>query len=223
MLFSEKVLQFYSSLDLNVRLPAKVKVMNPYQNGDTFELCKKFYHKFYNDSNKRTLIVGINPGRLGGGLTGVPFTDPVKLETYCGIPNNIQKKTELSADFIYQMIEAYGGTQTFYQNFFIGAVCPLGFTKDGKNLNYYDQKDLEKAVYPFIVASLKKQLDLGIHSEVCFCLGEGKNFEFFSKINEQYNFFKKLIALPHPRFIMQYRRKKLKDFINLYVQELAHL
>jgi len=221
-MFSEKVLQFYSSLSLNVKLPDKVEAMNPYKDHDTFELCSRFYNKFYNDSEKRTLILGINPGRFGGGITGVPFTDPIKLETHCGLPNNLQKKAELSADFIYKMIGAYGGVEKFYYQYFIGAVCPLGFVKDGRNLNYYDIKELEKAVYPFIIDTLKKQLNFGVQTDTCICLGEGKNFEFLSGINKEYSFFKEIIPLPHPRFIMQYRRKKVNDFISLYVEKMGN-
>lgn len=221
MSFSKKVLAFYKSLTLDQKLPANVQVMNPYQNVSTFSICQQFYQKFYNDSNKRSLILGINPGRLGGGITGIPFTDPEKLERYCGIANNLNKKSELSADFIYKMIEAYGGVNKFYSNFFIGAVCPLGFTKDGKNLNYYDQKDLQKAVYPFIEKTLTAQLTIGINTKVCYCLGEGQNFKFLNTLNEKHKFFKTIIPLPHPRFIMQYRRKKLHTFIDLYVQKFS--
>jgi len=221
MTFSKKVLAFYKSLTLDLKRPAKVQVMNPYQDATTFKVCQQFYQKFYNDSNTRTLILGINPGRMGGGITGVPFTDPDKLERYCGIANNFTKKSELSAYFIYRMIEAYGGVEKFYSNYFIGAVCPLGFTKDGKNLNYYDQKDLLKTVYPFIVKSLTAQLTFGVNTKVCYCLGEGQNFKFLNTLNEKHKFFKTIIPLPHPRFIMQYRRKKLNNFIDLYQQKLT--
>jgi hypothetical protein len=219
MTISKKVLAFYKSLTLDQKLPAKVQVMNPYQDAAAFKVCQQFYQKFYNDSNKRTLILGINPGRLGGGITGVPFTDPEKLERYCGITNNFAKKSELSADFIYRMIEAYGGVEKFYRNYFIGAVCPLGFTKDGKNLNYYDQKDLQKALYAFIVETLTAQLTFGINTKVCYCLGEGQNFKFLNALNKMHKFFETIIPLPHPRFIMQYRRKNLSDFIDLYEQK----
>lgn len=223
MTFAEKVLSYYASIKLHNKLPEAIQVMNPYLDTYTFELCSAFYKKFYNDSNQRIFIAGINPGRLGGGLTGIPFTDPVKLENECGIPNTLPKRTELSADFIYQMITSYGGTAKFYSQFFFGAVCPLGFTKEGKNLNYYDQKDLEASVRPFIIESLKNQLALGLNKEICFCLGEGKNYDYFQRMNQEHSFFKQIVPLPHPRFIMQYKRKKLLGFISLYIKQLQQI
>lgn len=221
MSFSKYVLSFYKSLQLNAALPSGVEALNPYQNAEAFKLCEKFYTRFYNDSAERTIIIGINPGRFGGGLTGIPFTDPIRLEKICGIANSLDKKPELSSDFIYRMIEAYGGVDKFYSKFFFSAVSSLGFTKDGKNLNYYDQKDLQEAIYDFIVQSLKQQLKFGINREIALCLGEGQNFKFLSKLNTEHQFFKKIIPLPHPRFIMQYRRKRLDEFIAHYVSILT--
>lgn len=220
MSFAEQILSFYKSLSFNNAVPAGVEVMNPYQDETTFDLCSKFYRKFYSDNSPRTFIFGINPGRLGGGVTGVPFTDPIKLEKFCGIDNTLEKKAELSADFIYQMIDAYGGTKLFYSDYFISAVCPLGFTKDGNNLNYYDDKELQKNAGQFIITSFQSQLKFPVNRDVCFCLGEGKNFEYFKKLNAEHRFFKKIIPLPHPRFIMQYKRKKVTDFINVYIGKL---
>lgn len=220
MTFSDQILSFYKSLSLSVSLP-DVEVMNPFHQPETFSICEKFYHQFYNDNNPRKIILGINPGRLGGGTTGIPFTDPLKLEEHCGITNNLPKKTELSADFIYKMMDAYGGPSKFYKQFFISAVCPLGFTRNGKNLNYYDDKALEEAVKPFIISTLQKQLTFPIDRNIAFCLGDGKNYKFLSKLNQEYAFFQKLVPLPHPRFIMQYRRKKLTDFIHLYGRKLS--
>ena len=50
---------------------------------------------------QRHLLLGINPGRFGGGVTGIPFTDPIRLQNVCGIENNFEKKQELSSVFIY--------------------------------------------------------------------------------------------------------------------------
>lgn len=221
MTLADQILLFYKSLAFTTKLPAGVAVMNPFQDAEAFELCKKFYHQFYNDLRPRKLVMGINPGRLGGGTTGIPFTDPVKLEKICNIPNSLAKKAELSADFIYTMIKSYGGAQLFYSKFIFSSVCPLGFTKDGINMNYYDDKVLEKTARPFIISSIQTQLNFSIDREVCFCMGEGQNYKYLSKLNSEYSFFKKIIPLPHPRFIMQYRRKKLHEFTARYVQILS--
>jgi len=217
--FAENIIAFNKQLTINQPLPQGVEVMNPYQDKTTFTLSSTFYKKYYRDHNRRVLIMGINPGRFGGGITGVPFTDPIKLAYNCNIPNDLQKKAELSADFIYQMIEAYGGLEAFYRDFYISAVSPLGFTKDGKNMNYYDSKELTSCLHDFILDCIQKQLTFGIHRHVCYCLGEGENYKFLKKLNNTHRFFDEIVPLPHPRFIMQYRRKKIEAYIDLYLQK----
>lgn len=216
-----KILSFLQGLNLTSKLPPGIEILNPYQNKITFGLCKRFYEKYYNDSKSRIMILGINPGRFGAGLTGIPFTDPLKLEQECEIPNNFTKKRELSADFIYMMIEAFGGKEKFYQRFYFGSVCPLGFTKDGKNINYYDDTKLQQAVLPFIRKSIKTQLDMGMSNKVTYCLGEGKNYNFLRKLNEEEKYFDSIIPLYHPRFIMQYKRKRLNHYIKDYLAKLT--
>lgn len=195
--------------------------MNPYQDSYTLSLCEQFYSNYYNDSEPRTLVLGINPGRFGSGTTGISFTDPVVLQEACGIKNDLLKKTELSASFIYQMIDVYGGPEKFYRNFFVSAVSPLGFTKNGKNINYYDDIKLQKAVSPFIVASINGLLKLNINRTKCFCIGEGKNFDFLMNLNQKYHWFETIVPLAHPRFIMQYKRKQLTSYIQHYIQALT--
>lgn len=221
MTWADRILSFNQSLNITSKLPKGVDVLNPFQNPEALNLCKKFYSKYYSDEKPRTIILGINPGRFGAGLTGIPFTDPIKLETVCGISNTLVKKAELSSDFIYQVIAATGGTEKFYQRFYFSSISPLGFVKDGKNLNYYDIPKLRDSIYSFIVSTLKAQLAWNINRDVCYCLGEGKNYQFLDKLNLEFNFFKKVIPLAHPRYIMQYRRKHLKKFIDLYRQRFS--
>jgi hypothetical protein len=153
-------------------------------------------------------------------MTGISFTDPIKLEKECGIENTFAKKAELSADFIYAMIRAYGGPNKFYSKYFISAVSPLGFTRDGKNINYYDLPKLQEAVTPFIIDSLNGLIDLDISRKKCFCIGEGKNLVFLQKLNDQHNWFDGIVALSHPRFIMQYKRKSIDNYIEDYLVKL---
>jgi hypothetical protein len=217
----DRMLSFLKDLAIDKKLPTGVKVLSPYKDPYTFSLCTIFYQKYYADNDQRTLLLGINPGRFGSGTTGISFTDPLKLENVCGIANTLQKKPELSADFMYRMMEAYGGHENFYKTYLVSAISPLGFTREGKNINYYDIPALQKAVMPFIIKSIGQLLTIGVSREKCFCIGEGKNFIFLKDLNNKQGWFKEVIPLAHPRFIMQYRRKKISEFIDRYVTLLA--
>ena len=218
--FAGHILSFIKHFSFPVQLPHDVKVMNPYLNGDTLKICETFYKKYYGDNNNRHMIIGINPGRFGGGVTGIPFTDPIRLHSSCGIDNNWPKKQELSSLFIYEMINAFGGTESFYIKFYITAVSPLGFTRHNKNLNYYDDKNLENDIKDFVIDCMKTQLQFGINCDVAFCLGDGKNYKYISKLNEEFKFFKNIIPLSHPRFIMQYKLRKKEEYIAHYLHHL---
>lgn len=217
----DQINQFNQNLSIDVRLPKEIIVLNPFKDPITSYLSQRFYKKYYSDNKQRTLILGINPGRLGSGLTGVPFTDPINLEKYCGIENNLAKKHEISSEYIYEVINSYSGPDAFYKKFYFSSISPLGFVKDGKNFNYYDVKGLPEKLMDFILANLKLQLSWGINREIVYCLGEGKNFEFLQKLNAEYKFFKQIIPLAHPRFIMQYKRKKLQEYVNSYISLLS--
>lgn len=222
MNFNDRVIKFYRGLAINTELPTGVEVLNPYHSNSVIDICTKFYGKYYNDDNGRILIVGINPGRFGAGITGIPFTDPVALEYECGIKNDFDKRRELSSEFIYKLINNMGGPDHFYKHFYIGAVSPLGFVKNSKNFNYYDSKELMKSLKPTIILNLVNQIGLGINSRKCFCLGQGKNYEYLKMLNLELKLFDSIIPLPHPRWVMQYRRKELDLIINNVIEELIH-
>jgi hypothetical protein len=217
---SYAILKFYQQLSPNLHLAEGVAIMNPFADKSAWQLAETFYNKFYGDTHPRRYIFGINPGRFGAGVTGVPFTDPIRLKEVCGIDNDLPRKAELSSLFIYAMIEAYGGAEPFYHDFYITALSPLGFTKNGINLNYYDDKALMKSIEPFMVECIQKQQQTISTTDTCFCLGEGTNYKIFQKLNDKYGFFKQITPLPHPRWIMQYRRKKIDEFVQLYVEKL---
>ncbi len=84
MTFAQKVIQFNNQLDFKGTLPPGINIMNPYkENGQASRIMNEFYTKYYNDDNKRHLILGINPGRFGSGVTGVAFTDSKRLKSVC--------------------------------------------------------------------------------------------------------------------------------------------
>ena len=215
-----KIIEFYASLAPPSGLPGDVEVLYPQQHENVMKIVRTFFSKFYNDQNSRQLIFGINPGRFGAGTTGINFTAPKQLSNYCSIDHSFKPQTELSAEFIYEVIERYGGVNEFYSDYFITAVCPLGFVRNGKNMNYYDDKELFSSVKSFIVENIGKQLAFS-KIDRCICIGGEKNFSYFLALNEEYNFFKEIIPLPHPRFIMQYRRKQKEGYIKEYLSVLG--
>ncbi|MDA0195700.1 MAG: DUF4918 family protein [Bacteroidetes bacterium] len=220
MTFGESVLNFYKTLTVPRLLPAGIDILYPFKNNSTWELVEKFFMRYYSDNNPRTLLLGINPGRYGSGLTGIGFTDPIRLEYDCGIPNDFDKRPELSSTFFYDVIRAYGGPKEFYSLFFISAVSPLGFVKNGKNYNYYDEKKIETAIEPFAVNCLKNQLNFGCSPNIAISIGQGKNVSFLNRINHSYQLFKRIESLPHPRWVMQYRLKRKEEFIQEYLKVL---
>lgn len=216
-MLADKILNFLFSLQKPLGLPDGVEVMNPFHQPETQHLCETFYHQYYGDDKPRRMIIGINPGRFGGGTTGIPFTDPIRLETMCKISNSFPKKQELSSVFVYDVIDAFGGPCSFYQHFYITSVFPLGFTRNGKNLNYYDEKALEETIKPMALNYLREQINFGLKTDISYCFGEGKNFKFLQKLNAQHHLFGQIIPLSHPRFVMQYRLKKKEEYIRQYL------
>lgn len=221
--FAEKIISFNKKVAFEGPLPKGVSIMNPFkENPEALKISSQFYKKFYNDHHQRHIILGINPGRFGAGVTGVPFTDTKRLINECGLEFSGKPTHEPSATFIYEMINAYGGTKKFYRNFYIQSIFPLGFTATnvkGKevNYNYYDSKELTEAVYDAMIKNIKTQINFGISTDLCFCFGTGKNEKFLNKINDKYHFFKRVIALEHPRFIMQYKFKTKELYIDKYL------
>ena len=222
MTFSERVLKYYHNLNVNGILPDGVEVMNPYLEDDVMQVCKKFYDKYYNDVKGRRIIIGINPGRFGAGITGIPFTDPVALEEECKIKNDFQKRKELSSEFVYLLINRMGGPDHFYKHYYIGSVSSLGFIKEGKNFNYYDTNSFYRFIKPTLISNLIDQIGLGINSRKCYCLGQGKNYEFLKMLNEELKLFDNIIPLPHPRWVMQYRRKNINEIIDQIIEKLIY-
>ena len=224
--FAGKVIKFNSELDYKGSLPDRIRILNPFKhNEEILAVSSAFYRKFYTDNNLRKLILGINPGRLGAGATGIPFTDTKRLSDICKIKIESFATHEPSSVFIYELIEKYGGAEKFYSTYFINSVCPLGFIIQNKkgnwvNCNYYDYEELLLAVKPLIIESLKKQIRLGIDTRTCFVLGR-KNAAFLKLINDKEKLFESIVVFDHPRYIIQYKSKDKDRYLNEYLSKLT--
>lgn len=227
--FAEQVLQFNENLSFKATdLPDEFNIINPYK-GDQKKLVKRittlFYQKYYNDNKIRRMILGSSPARKGSAVTGVPFEDAKHLQSETGIFLDKFYVNQSSSGFLYDVIRKYGGSEKFYDDFYMNFVCPLGLVKTNSkgnevNCNYYESKKLQDILSPFIINSIRAQIDFGIDTSICYCIGSGGNYAYLSKINEKYAFFETIIPLEHPRFITQYNSKRKEVFLEKYLDAL---
>ena len=221
--FAQKVIEFNQQLDYSGNLPTDYRVINPFQNfPETASVMEQFYHKYYQDHQSRQFIIGINPSRHGAGVTGVPFTDTKRLASECGINMHSARTHEISSVFMYDLIQAYGGTKKFYERFYINSPFPLAIIRAKANnqwinANYYDEPRLFEQVKGFMIETLKKHISMGIDTREVFVLGI-KNAKYIHQINQQEKLFDTIHALEHPRYIQQYKFNQRKDYIVKFLQ-----
>ncbi|RNC65029.1 SMUG2 DNA glycosylase family protein [Proteiniphilum sp. X52] len=219
---ADKIITFNRQLHYSGKLPEGFQVLNPFlQNPETMLVMEAFYRKYYNDTRRRKFIIGINPSRHGAGVTGIPFTDTKRLESVCGITMHSAHTHEVSSWFIYDMIAAYGGANEFYSRFYINSPFPLAIirkTREGNwlNANYYDDNSLFEMVKGFMIASLKKHIEIGVDTSEVYILGK-KNADFIRKLNKEEKLFDRITVLEHPRYIQQYKSKEKQLYIDKYL------
>ena len=179
---AQKILEFYDSLkNVDINLPEKHRLINPFTNDDRQRIAQithRFYRQYYHDNKRRFMILGSSPARRGTALTGVPFEDVNHLQKDTGISLDAFGANKRSSSFLYEVMEEYGGRQNFYKQFYMSFVCPLGIEKinlkgNWVNCNYYENAALKKCLHPFIIDSLRCQIDFNIDTSVCFCIGVG--------------------------------------------------
>jgi len=228
-MLADRLLKLVTSVSLDgIALPKGVRVLDPLRSENSAEVARivrDFHRKYFGDDRPRTLMLGINPGRLGAGSTGLCFTDTKRCESDLGIPVPGFRTHEPSSDFFYRVVRAMGGAKDFYSDVYVQAICPLGFTKAGPkgspvNLNYYDDRALQEALTPFVIGWMKKLIATGTRTDNVFCIGTGKNLAYLEALNNDHHFFERITALEHPRFIMQYKAKGVDDYVRKYVDAL---
>jgi hypothetical protein len=221
--FAAGLLEFLTGFPAAPPLPDAVQALNPYAAEPARTLLTQFAGRYYADNEPRVALLGINPGRFGAGSTGVAFTDPAALAALCGIENELPRRAELSSQFVYQLIAALGGPAAFYRHFYLGSLYPLVLVREGRNYNYYDSAAVTRVLWPQMQASLRQQAALpGLRRDVAVSLGR-RNGEFFNRLNEELGLFERIIVFDHPRFLMQYKRRQVPDYVAEYARVLGEL
>lgn len=229
MTVAEQILKFNNEISIkSIEMPIGIRALNPFR-GENSDLIKKsataFYQKFYSDTHKRRLILGSTPSRMSTMTTGIPFADTNHLVHECKIQLGDFIAPQVSSSFIYDVIREYGGVKKFYNDFYMNFVCPLGLVRVNSkgnqvNCDYYESKELQDTLYPFILESIHRLIDFRIDTSVCYCIGSGENYKFLERLNKQHKLFTQIIPLEHPRFIMQYNSKCKEEYITKYLNYL---
>ena len=223
---NKKIIDYYKWLSLqNIELFDKYKIVNPYKKERIIKIVEVFYNKYFDDNHNRYLILGASPARRGTSATGIPFEDEEHIYKLTGESINNFYINKNSSNFLYDVMENYGGIDKFYSDFFLEFVCPLGIVNINNknnevNVNYYENRKLQSYLNDFIKKSLDELIKIGINREVCYCIGSGENYQYLLKLNEENHYFKRIVALEHPRYIMQYNKDKTAFYMNKYLDEL---
>jgi hypothetical protein len=221
--FASNVASFLTQLASPAGLPAGIEVLDPYRDPEVQRVVREMARRYYTDAPQRLSVWGINPGRFGAGITGLSFTDPWAVAHQLDIATTLTGRRELSAEFIGDVIDAYGGPQEFYRDVYLGAVSPMGYVEHGVNVNFYDTPELLRAVVPYAIACMQEQMRYGLRRDTAVVLGTGKLKQSIERFINPSVGFGQVIYLEHPRFIMQYRRSQRSAYVERYVDTLRSL
>ena len=130
---AKHLINFYAFIQhYSFELPSDIKSIQPYK-GEVFENIRSFFTTYYSDTKPRSLILGINPGRKGAGVTGLPFTDSKRLQGLLNHKVSNQKQSyEPSSEFFYKAISQYGGPKKFYTDFICSFPLKCSLIEDKK-------------------------------------------------------------------------------------------
>ncbi len=221
--FADRIATFLTSLTIDEPLAPGFEVLDPYRDPEVRKVVDRFVRMAYAGDHPRTAIWGINPGRFGAGVTGLSFTDPFVLTEVLGFDTSITGRREISAEFIWKVVDAYGGPAAFFRDFYLSALSPLGYIREGRNVNFYDDADFLNRIQPQILSWIKLQQGAGLQADRCVVLGTGRLREVMEQRLRPHLDYTTVEYLEHPRFIMQYRRRQMEEYVDKYVQTLLRI
>lgn len=178
---------------------------------DQSDIMDAFCEKFYSNKIPKIVICGINPGRLGAGLTGVPFFDFASLSKI--FPSILRKDTENTAQFFFKVIEKIG-VERFFNYFYITNVSSVGYSKGKSNFNFDKLPDNLRSI---VFSNFAEEIEL-IKPVKIIALGDAAFNGVESALGK--NSYR-LEKLKHPSWIMQYKRNEISFWVQAYADALS--
>lgn len=169
-----------------------------------------FWRKYYGDAIPRVMICGINPGRFGAGMTGIPFMDFMSLSRL--IPGIDREETEKSASFFFQVVCLFG-VETFFRTFYVSNFSSVGYMKEGGNLNYYD---LPPAALAVVERNFITEIGIVKPTHI-ISLGESVQQSVRKLLPASVDCS---LRLPHPSWVATYRANEMDQWALRYLEVL---
>ncbi len=170
------------------------------------DVMDAFWSRYYGNQLPREVICGLNPGRLGAGLTGVPFTDFQTLSRW--LPGIERQDTEPSAQFFAKVVDAMG-VEAFFRRFYVTNVSAVGYVKDGKNLNYHD---LPEAALRVVERNFMEEM-AAVGPVRIIALGRQAYATAIRLLSSSVG---SVEYLPHPSWIMRYHPHDVDEWAHRY-------
>lgn len=174
--------------------------------------AEQFIQQYLPEPLPQTVILGLNPGRSGAGLTGIPFLDFRSLANLLPDTPLPRNDTEPSANFFHRVVQNVG-VEKFYRTFYVSNVAAVGFLRDGKNCNYPELPTAAQRVIEerFLaeMAQLQPKRIIALGREV-----EATVQRLFPDDSVR------ISHLPHPSWIMTYRLREAQSWVRRYTQML---
>ena len=178
----------------------------------------KFHKKYVEPNSPKIVICGINPGRNGAGLTGIPFIDFESLSKM--IPDIKENDWEPSAKFFFSIIQEFG-IEAFYRNFHVTNISWFGFSRINKpkNVNYFDN-DISTEIATCLINKFVEEIEL-INPDYIIPLSKHVLYELESlkkkcRIRAEIG-----TRLNHPSWVTTYRSNDLTSGRQKYVDTLT--
>lgn len=192
--FSDQTDQFHSFLsETREKIPYGYQVINPFQGKlhRAKEQVRIFYNKFYNDCNRRRMIIGSSPAWRGLALTGIPFENPKRISKLTDLSTGGYYVSKGLSDFLELVMEDFGGVEKFYSMFYMIFVCLIGLVRTNNkgnlvNVNYYESFSLACKLSNKEAGTINEALQglMKRYPIVSITTDNGSEFSLLSELND---------------------------------------
>lgn len=179
---------------------------------------EKYYDKYVDFDSDKIVLCGLNPGRFGAGLTGVPFID---FKSLSKMLSNIKKDDgESSAQFFFELVKKFG-IEKFYKICYVTNISKFGYSKksSAKNVNY---PKLPNSAQDWLFKRFIEEMNL-IKPKVIIPLSDDVAKTLKVLTQAQQLDYKIAPKLNHPAWVMTYKKKDKNLWLQKYYETIMSL